>query len=63
VRAGVAVAGREVTVGMKFGISPGATAEVVGLGPGTAGAQAARKRMEEITEIFVKNGYCFIADL
>jgi hypothetical protein len=37
----VAVAGREVTVGMKAGISAGATGEVVGIGPGAAGAQAA----------------------
>ena|SRR5215211_993568 len=35
------VAGTEVTVGMKSGIIPGATAEVVGIGPGTAGVQAA----------------------
>src|SRR5688572_15087033 len=30
-----------VMVGMKSGITPGATAEVVGIGPGTAGVQAA----------------------
>ena len=33
------VAGTEV--GMKSGITPGATVEVVGIGPGTAGVQAA----------------------
>jgi hypothetical protein len=35
------VAVTEVTVGMKSGITPGATAEMVGIGPGTAGVQAA----------------------
>jgi hypothetical protein len=59
----VPVAGGEVTVGMNSGIFVTAIAEVVGIGPCTAGAQAERNIKPEMTRTFVRNTYRFIMHL